>query len=248
MTFPRLPNGLKYPRSIFVDSNDNIYVSFENRGYVFLWCNGSDDLSKIYYVDSVVTNPTNTYSIIQSIVDFFSNLWGIFRDSLAVSNSLFVAPDGIIYVVNDHNSRIDRWGPDSKRTGITLDDHGSCYGLFVDINEVLYCSVYKYHKVIKKSLKDSSQPWETVVENGGKSLPFLTPLPKQLEYPYGIFVDDNLDLYVADFGHDRIQLFKGGKSENETSIRVDDTGRSLNGPTNVILDADKKFIYRRLKE
>jgi hypothetical protein len=61
-----------------------------------------------------------------------------------------------------------------------------------------------------------------------------------LNYPQGIFVDINLDLYVADCRNNRIQLFQ---SEQLDAITVAGSGSlnttiSLNCPTGVVLDAD----------
>jgi sugar lactone lactonase YvrE len=65
--------------------------------------------------------------------------------------------------------------------------------------------------------------------------------PDMLNKPCGIFVDINLDLYVADFGNDRIQLFGLGRSYAITvaGILSSSTTITLNGPTGIVLDADK---------
>ena len=62
-----------------------------------------------------------------------------------------------------------------------------------------------------------------------------------LDRPHAIFVDINFDLYVADSGNNRIQLFRSGSLDAITvagagSINVTLT---LNYPSSVILDADK---------
>ena len=61
-----------------------------------------------------------------------------------------------------------------------------------------------------------------------------------LNGPRGIFVDVNLDLYVADTGNSRIQLFRSGQL-NATTVAGSSsltTTISLNGPTGIVLDAD----------
>ncbi|CAF1572633.1 unnamed protein product, partial [Adineta steineri] len=63
----------------------------------------------------------------------------------------------------------------------------------------------------------------------------------QLKKPAGIFVDVNLDLYVADYMNDRVQLFHPGESNGITVVG----SRSLNPtiklawPSGIILDAEK---------
>ena len=110
------------------------------------------------------------------------------------------------------------------------------YGLFVDLNNTLYCSIYGQHKVVKKSLNDSSSAMKTVAGNGTQG-----SASNLLQGPYGIFVDTNFDLYVADCGNNRIQLFHLGQTDGITV--AGDTSEnltiSLYYPTNVILDGNK---------
>ena len=70
----------------------------------------------------------------------------------------------------------------------------TCYAIFVDIYESIYCSMYDKHRVEKK--------WS----NGTTAIIAGSEL-NSLNHPWGIFVDISLDLYVADFGNNRIQLF-----------------------------------------
>jgi streptogramin lyase len=68
--------------------------------------------------------------------------------------------------------------------------------------------------------------------------------PKKLSGPYGIFVDINFDLYVADYGNNRIQRFQSGQRNGTTvaGFKSSVTTISLNGPTGVVLDADKHLF------
>jgi hypothetical protein len=70
----------------------------------------------------------------------------------------------------------------------------------------------------------------------------------ELDYPYGIFVDVNLDLYVADCGNNRIQLFQSGESNGITVAGSTSPNPTvnLNCPTGIVLDAEKNlFILDR---
>ena len=58
-----------------------------------------------------------------------------------------------------------------------------------------------------------------------------------LAEPYGIFVDINLDLYVADSGNNRIQIFKLNEA-NGVTVVGDGTDIKLCRPVSVALDAD----------
>jgi len=112
----------------------------------------------------------------------------------------------------------------------------NCYDIFIDINNYIYCSLHQNHQIIRKSLNNSFNQVKIVAGTGvSGSTSFM------LNGPHGIFVDTNLDLYVADRSNHRIQLFPLGQSDG---IKVAGSGSSpstinLNEPTAVILDANK---------
>ena len=62
--------------------------------------------------------------------------------------------------------------------------------------------------------------------------------PDMLNNPYGIFVNEALNLYVADSGNNRIQMFPHG-CLNATTVAGDGASNSvaLNQPRAVVLDA-----------
>jgi hypothetical protein len=66
-------------------------------------------------------------------------------------------------------------------------------------------------------------------------------VPNQLSNPVGIFVDVNLDLYVADCGNDRVQLFQSEQSNGITvaGSQSPNPTISLRCPTGIVLDAQK---------
>ena len=64
-----------------------------------------------------------------------------------------------------------------------------------------------------------------------------------LNHPKGIFVDTNLDLYVADTDNDRIQLFIFGQTNGTTVPQATSaSGETLKGPTGIMLDLDKNIF------
>ncbi len=92
------------------------------------------------------------------------------------------------------------------------------------------------HQIIAKTLNLTTNQFFNVAGTGSADMALNT-----LNNPRGIFVDINFDLYVADCGNDRIQLFHSGKLAGITvagnsSLNVTIT---LNCPTGIILDADK---------
>jgi DNA-binding beta-propeller fold protein YncE len=107
----------------------------------------------------------------------------------------------------------------------------SCYGLFVDIEENLYCCLENTHQVIIRSFNDSINSTLIIGGNGTAG-----SRSDKLNQPRGIFVDSNLTLYVADCGNDRIQRFPSGQT-NGLTVAI--TGSiTLNCPSGVVLDAD----------
>jgi hypothetical protein len=149
--------------------------------------------------------------------------------------SLFVTDNGDIYVDNGtNNSRVDRWIPNAGKSAPVMPINNACYGMFIDINSTLYCSIQGLHHIVKKSLASSvNQP----VIAAGTNCP--GPAPNMLYNPLGIFVDINLDLYVADCGNNRIQQFKSGELNGTT---VAGNGASddivLSCPSGIVLDAN----------
>jgi hypothetical protein len=111
-----------------------------------------------------------------------------------------------------------------------------CIDVFVDINDTLYCSMFDLHQVVTKSLNSDSNAFSIVAGTG-----FAGPTSNMLNHPYGIFVDINFDLYVADRDNHRIQLFQLEQS-NRTTVAGSGSSPAtipLNGPTGIVLDADK---------
>lgn len=109
-----------------------------------------------------------------------------------------------------------------------------CYGLFVDLELNLYCSLYDQHKVMMKSLIIMDESWIIAAGLGCSGV-----TSNQLNKPLGIFVDTSFNLYVADSGNNRIQLFSANRAEGTTMPITGPSGDwTLNTPSGVILDGD----------
>ena len=150
--------------------------------------------------------------------------------NLSTSVSIFVTQNGDIYV---DNGQIEKFTLSSNKSVTVMSVASRCYGLFVDISNTLYCSDVFNHQVVKKWLGDNLITGTRVAGNGS-----VGSASHMLSLPRGIFVDTNFDLYVADSGNNRIQLFPLGQSNGITI----NTTISLNLPRNVILDGNK-YLY-----
>ncbi|CAF1520219.1 unnamed protein product, partial [Adineta steineri] len=190
-----------YPYGVFVDTNNTVYIADRANNRVQIWANNS-------------ATPTRSIS-----------------GGLNTSFNLFVTDNSDIYVDNGYaNNRVDKWAFNSTSSVPAMYNCGPCFSLFIDINNMLYCSLYNANKVIAKSLNTNLNIWNTVAGTGT-----VGSTPSMLNAPCDIFVDSNLNLYVADNNNNRIQKFGSGQL-NGTTIS---TGTiTLSHPTGVILDFD----------
>jgi hypothetical protein len=103
--------------------------------------------------------------------------------------------------------------------------------------------MYHLNQVVKRWLDDTSTTLTVIAGTNASG-----SAPDMLNQPYGIFVDINFDLYVADYGNDRIQLFGLGQSYAITVAgnSLSSTTITLDGPTGIVLDGNNYlFIVDR---
>ena len=194
------------PRGIFIDYNDTIYVADHSNGRILVW-----------YKENI--NPMRMLTV-----------------KLFVYTSLFVTFNGDIYFENaDETGRIDKWSKCSTASVLVTKFSGNCYGIFIDIENNLYCSIRYEHRVVKVSLSSGINTGIAVAGTKGST----GSNSNELFWPWGIFVDINFNLYVADSKNDRIQLFRSGQLNGTTLAgKGIPNNLQLQFPTDVILDAD----------
>jgi DNA-binding beta-propeller fold protein YncE len=130
---------------------------------------------------------------------------------------------------------VDKWTLNGTKNQPVMYINSSCIGLFVDIINNLYCSSANEHRVFKIELKmNMTMPKMTVAGTGCHG-----PVASTLDYPHGIFVDENLNLFVADTNNNRIQRFE---SNQMNAVTVAGFGAFitfiLSRPTSVFLDGN----------
>jgi len=150
-----------YPFGIFVNSNNSIYIVNQQTAQIHIWQNENHH------------NPTKTIS-----------------SSLSYPLSLFVTTNDDIYVDNGYKGRVDKWIVENETWISVMNVTSSCYGLFIDIFENLYCSMAGNHRVDTKWSNGTTTIVAGTGVQGAES--------DMLQFPRGMFVDINLDLYVAD--------------------------------------------------
>ena len=194
------------PRGIHVTTNNTVYVAGFGLTSVLMWPEGA-------------TVPTST---------FFGDL--IF------SHGIFVTSEGDVYADDGANhSRVQMWALNASNSTTVMYVDGACTGLFMDINDHLYCSLIGLNRVLKKSVVHGVSKIVTVAGNGS-----VGSASDMLRNPCGIFVDVDLSLYVADYSNDRIQCFQTGQLNGTAVAGNGATGTiALYHPTGVILDADR---------
>ena len=205
------------PVTIFVNSNNSIYLSNRLTGQIHIWQNGND----LY--------PTKTI-----------------KGNLSSPASLFVTTNGDIYVDNGKtNGSVDKWIRENETWISVMNVTSACYALFIDIYDNLYCSVFENHQVDKTWSNGTTTivagtgvqgsesdmldcPWGIFVdinlnlyvadsENNriqlfrfnqrnattvaGKGSAKVTI---KLKYPIGVILDDDQHLFIVDFGNHRI--------------------------------------------
>ncbi|CAF4270818.1 unnamed protein product, partial [Adineta steineri] len=203
------------PTAVFVNTNNTIYVANHENDTIVKW--QDESVSPTQIIQGNFTKPI----------------------------SLFVTSNGDIYIGDWYeNGRVQKWSAETSTFDTVMNVNSSCYGLFVDINDILYCSMYNHDQVMKRSLNDPEMNSNRVAAGTG----IEGSASNQLYNPTGIFVDVNLDLYVADTFNARVQLFQPGESNGITvagSKSLNPT-ISLSRPTGVILDAEKYLFIVEL--
>ena len=161
---------------------------------------------------------------------------GTITSGLYFPNALVTTITGDIFIANgvsDH--RINKWTLNATNSLFTILVPQPCLGLFIDIIDRIYCSTENSHQVVRTFVTNEANT-ATIV--AGASYPGSTP--DLLNQPRGLFVDDQFNLYVADYYNNRIQLFSPGQLNATTVAGAGTNGTiSLFFPTGVVLDADK---------
>ncbi|CAF1582908.1 unnamed protein product [Adineta steineri] len=204
-TFASSSTAGTLPYGIFINGINTVYVPNRDSNTILSWPQGS------------TTYTSNSYS------------------NLNNSYSLFVSMTGDIYIDNGYSyGRVDKYIFNTSNRVTVMNVNGSCYGLFLDINNNLYCSLKNLHQVVKLLLNNGTTIPTIAAGNGSAG-----SLSNMLNSPQGIYVDSNLNLYIADCANNRIQLVQTSQLNGVTIVgNGSSTNFILNYPTGIVLDAN----------
>ncbi|CAF1137083.1 unnamed protein product [Adineta steineri] len=177
---------------------------------------GTTPYSIFINTDNTVYALNRIHNQIQMWLNDSMNLTRTISGGFSNSWSLFVTTNGDIYVDNTNtSSSVDKWALNSNSSVPVMYVSSACYSLFVDINDTLYCSINALHQVVTKSLNSVSNMTTIVAGTGCPG-----SISNMLYNPRGIFVNTNLDLYIADYTNNRIQLYQSGQLTGTTVTGV----------------------------
>ncbi|CAF1188087.1 unnamed protein product [Adineta ricciae] len=154
--------------------------------------------------------------------------------SAGLSNpaAIFVHDNGDVYI--DKGSTVAKWTSNSTSSIDVMNVDAQCMGMFVDMNNALYCSAGGSNKVLKRALNSSTMNATVIAGNGTCS-----SQPNTICNPHGIFIDNNLTLYIAEYGLSRINRFRNGEVNGTAIVGSMVPGTfSLSSPMGVVLDVD----------
>lgn len=191
------------PNQVFVDARNNVFVTNTAGNEVLIWLGGH----------------TVPHRISPGMMFEPHGIFVTLNDDIYVDNGQFF---GVV----------EKWSSQATIRTVAMYVNGSCFGLFVDTHDNIYCSLSDYHQVIKHKFNDDANITSIVAGDGT-----VGSGPNQLHSPHGIFVDENFSLYVADYYNHRIQRFDAGNL-NGTTVAGDGAPGTivLFYPTAVILD------------
>jgi hypothetical protein len=195
--------------SIFVNTEDTVCAISQSLNQLQIWLPGNTTVAQSILLDA------NT------------------------PRGMFVSTEGDIYVDNGvKHQRVEKRSANGSYAGSASSVTSSCFGLFIDQGNSLYCSLGSSHQVVKTSFILGVN---ILISVGGNGTAGSTP--DTLNTPCGIFVDADYSLYVADYYNNRIQFFELGQLNGVTIAGngAPDT-IDLMHPTAVMIDM-KGYLY-----
>ncbi|CAF2697913.1 unnamed protein product [Rotaria sp. Silwood2] len=210
------------PYDIAFDGYDNMYVADFNNNRIQKFPYGS-------FVGSTVAGFTLTA--------------GSTRAQLYYPTAIAVSPNGTMFIVDHYNFRVLKWQDEDplgyvvaggRGLGSTYDKLGYCAGIFVDEHYNVYVSDNSNNRV---TIWYAGNTTAGVLVAGGNG---VGSTADKLNGPWGVYVDVNGSIYIADRNNHRVQLWIAGGNAGitvaGTTGSVGTWSYQLSSPTAVTLD------------
>lgn len=195
--------------TVFVTTSNTVFLASQSLNQIFIWLDGQNVLS------------------------------GTFSNNFSEPHGLFVTDTGDAYIDDgSQHGRVEKWIRNATTSVTFMNVSSTCFTLFVDSSNTLYCSTGYTNTVIKIALNSSVGTGIIIAGNGTAGL-----APNMLNVPVGMFVDAAFNLYVSDCHNHRIQFFRYGQS-NATTVAGNGTAGTitLSYPHAITLDI-KGYLY-----
>jgi hypothetical protein len=253
------PNQLNYPYSVYVDSNNAIYVADTNNQRIQQWLPNAIDGTTVAGVTGTclsggrgLCSPRSIYGDSQQNLYIGDNngiyLWPLGSSNGTLINGsstttlnyiygVFVDKSGNLYAGVSLSSSVLMWTPTLSGAivaggngwGYSSSQLYYPYGLSVDssTNTIYIANIFTNTIVAWQSGASTGTTiaGRNMTTGGGSSL---------LRNPYDVKGDSNGNLYVSDSGNNRLLLFCQNPPST-TAITIADTG--LNSPMGIALDS-----------
>lgn len=150
--------------------------------------------------------------------------------------------NGDVFVDSTARGLVDKWVDNDANSTVAMVFGTSCYSLFVDVKNALYCAMGDVHQIGKQTNTSDLYTVIIVAGNGTNGTD-----PHLLHRPSGIFVDTNFVLYVADTSNHRVQKFLPGQMNGTTVAGNGAPGTIvLASPHAVFLDGNSYLFIAEL--
>ncbi|CAF3431842.1 unnamed protein product [Rotaria sp. Silwood1] len=178
-------NQLNYPRNVYIDSDQTMYIADYSNHRVMEWKYGATS-------GQVVAG---------------GNRLGNRTHQLNNPSNVIVDEEQDCLIISDYgNRRVMRWPRRNGTNGQILISDIDCSGLMMDNHGFLYVSDSQKHEVRRWRMGDESG---TVVAGGNGRGSRLD----QLSFPTSIFVDRDHSVYVSDSENHRVMKWMKGAKE-----------------------------------
>ncbi|GAB3493266.1 hypothetical protein GCM10027341_08360 [Spirosoma knui] len=227
-------NQLDYPYGVYVDGGGNLYIADGDNNRIQKWAPGATEGTTIAG----------------------GNGYGSEANQLKDPTNVYVDGGGNVYIADYSNNRVQKFPPNSTSAtsgstvaggngrGSGANQLASPSSVYVDGAGNLYVSDYDNHRVQKFPPNSTSATSGSTVAGGNG----YGDGANQLANPYGMYVDEQGNIYVADEDNHRIQKFPPNSTSATSGITVAGGNgggagaNQLDSPLGVVVDG-AGYVY-----